>query len=345
MLSLAHKIGPLTPAKVYSNPNGVSVGAIRWDGVYGEGANLTNENTYLGPDKYHFRAPWWSVAGSGTIQVQGSQTTMDAEIDIAVASGLDHWVFFYYASSSDLNNGFEFYQASPKRDLMKYCLAFSSYSFFSTSVTTNLSETIALLQQSSYKTVLEGRPLIYIYDDGNGTSAASDVTAFRSACASNDLGDPYIIGLHNTFPLECAAIKAANGLDAIGSYSIQYNEVSSYDVLRARAEAYWPALLAADEMVPICMAGWQTEPRGGAGRYDYALTWQMSDHIQRAVNFSAAYSPSKVVLLYAWNEHSEGGWLCPTWVDGTIANANFSYINALAAVHGNTVGPSDVDPA
>lgn len=340
----AHRRGPLIPAKVYGNPSNVAVGAMRWDGVYGDSTILAAENGYLGPDKFHFRAPWWSVAGSDTIELQGDQDTMNAEIDIAVASGLDHWVFFYYASSSEMSNGWDFFQASPKRDLMKYCLAFSSYNFFNTSVTTDLTATINLLKQTNYKLVLTNRPLVYIYDDNNGTSSATNVTDFRAACISEGLGSPYIIGLHDSDPVAGAVIKTANGLDAISSYAYQANEVSSYDVLRKRAEVYWPTLLAASEMVPICMAGWHTEPRGGAGRYAYALPWQLSDHIQNAINYSAANSPAKVVLIYAWNEHSEGGWLCPTWVDGTIDNANFDYVNALALIYGNTVGPSDVEP-
>ena len=23
--------------------------------------------------------------------------------------------------------------------------------------------------------------------------------------------------------------------------------------------------------------------------------------------------PARTVIIYAWNEHDEGGWLCPTW--------------------------------
>lgn len=331
-IDLVYKADNPVPPKGYSNPDGVAVGAIRWDAVYGDAGILASENGYLGPDKYHFRAPWWSVAGPGTINMRGNQATMDAEIDIAAASGLDHWVFFYYNSNSEMNNGFEFFQASPKRNLMKYCLAFASYAFFNATVATNLAATIDLLNQPNYKKIKDNRPLVYLYDDGSGTNSAASVSAFRLACLGAGLGDPYLVGLSGSNIANSSAIKTNNGLDAISSYAAGGNEFSSYDVLRSKAETFWQKLKAADEMVPICMAGWHTEPRGGAGRYNYALPWQLSDHVQNAINFSAANSPSKAVLLYAWNEHSEGGWLCPTWRDGTLANANFDYINAITRV-------------
>jgi hypothetical protein len=31
--------------------------------------------------------------------------------------------------------------------------------------------------------------------------------------------------------------------------------------------------------------------------------------------------PANTVIVYAWNEHDEGGWLCPTWTPGGVADA------------------------
>jgi len=43
------------------------------------------------------------------------------------------------------------------------------------------------------------------------------------------------------------------------------------------------------------------------------------DHVQDAFDFIGANSSicdADTTLMYAWNEHDEGGWLCPT-LDGS----------------------------
>ncbi|WFU37333.1 glycoside hydrolase family 99-like domain-containing protein [Bradyrhizobium sp. CB82] len=331
MLNLANRIGPSTPARVYGNPHGVAVGAMRWNGVYAETTVLTQENGYLGPNQYHFRAPWWSVAGDNTISVQGNATTMDAEINYAVAAKLGYWAFFYYGSATtgELNRAFTLFQASSIKNKINWCLAWASFGIFNTDVATNLPYVVSLLAQSNYQTVLGGRPLVYLYDDGNGTSSASQVTTFRSACTSAGLGNPYIVVLHFD-PTSANAIKVSNGLDAISSYSIQFNEKTSFDMLRVEVEAWWRQQTAVADMVPCCMSGWQTAPRGGTVYYEYALASQITEHLQDAIDFAASQAacPARALLCYAWNEHSEGGWLCPTYIDGVSADA--SRLNAAA---------------
>lgn len=328
MLGQSHKIGPIRPPIVYSNPHGVKVGAIRWDGVYQNGTVETQEVGYLSPNQYHFRAPWWSTAGSNTIAFAGSQATLDAEIDYAAAAGI-YWAFFRYAVGDAMNTAWNFFQASSKRATMPYCLFWGAYGYFSTEVGNNLANIITFLSQPNYVTVLGGRPLIYIYNDGNGTSAAAAVATLRSACLTAGLLNPYIVGCNGNPISGAVAIKTANNLDAISFYAIQFNDTSTYDLLCSKVADYWKQTLAASEMIPTAMTGWNPAPRGQPGNTDYAIAAQLSAHAQAAIDFSAANCPSKAVLAYAWNEHSEGGYICPLYVDGTAAD--HSRLDAFAA--------------
>jgi hypothetical protein len=50
-------------------------------------------------------------------------------------------------------------------------------------------------------------------------------------------------------------------------------------------------------------------------------------------NIESSYleeAPSRAILIYAWNEHDEGGWLCPTINED--GSTNDSRMEALAKV-------------
>jgi len=87
--------------------------------------------------------------------------------------------------------------------------------------------------------------------------------------------------------------------------------------------------------VPLSMAGWDQRPRqerpqtwnraaqkpyiGLARNYALATRTEIMDHVQDAFDFIGANSSicdADTTLMYAWNEHDEGGWLCPT-LDGS----------------------------
>ena len=44
-------------------------------------------------------------------------------------------------------------------------------------------------------------------------------------------------------------------------------------------------------------------------------TKELATHVKEAILWTSERKqvcPSKTVIIYAWNEHDEGGWLCPT---------------------------------
>jgi hypothetical protein len=43
---------------------------------------------------------------------------------------------------------------------------------------------------------------------------------------------------------------------------------------------------------------------------------EIAAHVQRAIEWTGQHrsiTPANTIIIYAWNEHDEGGWLCPTW--------------------------------
>ena len=91
------------------------------------------------------------------------------------------------------------------------------------------------------------------------------------------------------------------------------------------------------QMVPFASAGWDPCPRFACPidhsfKKDYGGNYatvasgapqQIANHLQSVIEWAAYHqiardrfsyptAPAKKVLIYAWNEFDEGGWLCPT---------------------------------
>ena len=94
--------------------------------------------------------------------------------------------------------------------------------------------------------------------------------------------------------------------------------------------AWANALATKTPYVPLVTTGWDKRPR-----QDHPVSWEknpgyaqqqtwpatptpteLAAHLGRALAFVKAHPsvcPANTVIVYAWNEHDEGGWLCPTW--------------------------------
>jgi len=64
------------------------------------------------------------------------------------------------------------------------------------------------------------------------------------------------------------------------------------------------------------MRGWDGRPRNYAGAwYEPAKPAEVADAVKCALDWNRANpntARAGTVLIYAWNEYDEGGWLCPT---------------------------------
>ncbi|NBV20454.1 MAG: hypothetical protein EBS05_00435, partial [Proteobacteria bacterium] len=91
------------------------VGAIRWDGWYGEGAVVRAMEHSLGQPKYHFRLPWFArFDETGTVHINGDSTAViEQEIAYASQAGLNYWAFVdYWNEASGMSIGLNRYLAA-----------------------------------------------------------------------------------------------------------------------------------------------------------------------------------------------------------------------------------------
>lgn len=340
------------PTRSYvGNTDNAIVGALRWDAWYHptQDSIRTAMEASLGPSQYHWRLPFFATEPTAeSAVIAGTQADMDAEIAYAVEAGLDYWAFFWYgmASTNGMKAGWDYYQASPDKNNVKWCFYFSGLTPFYDDVVNHLATIVGYMGQVNYQNTPSGRPLVFMYDDAaSRTNLAARIVTFRAAVTAAGLGDPYIIFHQSTAD---ATILTTYDFDATTTYAPIFSVTGAkpYNLLDTAARAVWATQAAQSvDVVPSFTMGWDRRPRvenpvpweapgGSLSDYYYLENRQdVSTHIDAVLAWARANptrTPEKIIIGYAWNENDEGGWIVPT-LDGS-GGVNVDRINALKAV-------------
>lgn len=331
-----------------SSVSRVSVGAIRWDGYYG-GPVTTDEEKMLGPSQFQERAPFFSkILDDSTISINGNlAATMSKEIEYAVQSGIDYWAFLAYPWFSDqysqditLSTAATLYLNSPDMKKINFCWIVGGHLYWNGRWDKYMAHrALETCRMSNYQTVLDGRPLIYFFEEGIIATEANIVTCksrleklSNALVAAGGKAPYYVFMGWNTSDWDKA--KRA-GFDAWSFYA-GGGSGKYADAAQSVKQVRWvqPTSLGIPT-VPVVSAGWNALPRieyrekygptsyWGPDSYTSAKRSECGDlptadelaaHLKDAMNFTANNSlcDAKTCIMYAWNEHSEGGWLCPT---------------------------------
>ena len=321
-----------------------SLGAIYWDGWF-VGNPYQSE---LAPAAYQDRLPFYST-GYGTPKitvVNDSQAVMNQEILDAKKGGLSYFAFDWYSPATftgadAYNHGLYDYLSSPDKADLNFSLLLQADSIGSKA---NWRATAAVLvnmfKQPTYEKVLGNRPLVYMLDPslltqtfGSNAATLAAMTTLRNASIAAGLGSPYIVGQVGSAQEGVADIKTY-GMDAIGSYEnspyengqiadFPHSELSNADQL------FWNQTASTGKnVVPTITTGWDSRPRwpgdvnGDApGPYfTEATPTDVYNDVTTALNWTTTHQTSdtaQTVLMYAWNETDEGGWLVPTIAAGS----------------------------
>lgn len=273
------------------------------------------------PEKYHGRLPFYAaVRGPGQVEARCvAQETMDREIAFAREAGIDYWAFDWYSPGSGLALARELYLASAHRDAVKWCVILATNPF-------SAAERDWLVEQfkaTNYQCVLGGRPLVYVFEASRTHGAL--VRELREGAARAALPTPFVVFMG--WSAAVAEVANACGADALGAYVNPVGNRGTFAANMAHERNQWQALLASGEqMVPTVTTGWDPRPF-----LDYPVPWyrgaseshwvepatadQVAVQLQEALNYVSAQPAATLantVLVYAWNENAEGGWIVPT---------------------------------
>ena len=277
------------------------------------------------------------------VQIDGaSQPIVDREIQYARTARLDYWAFLLYEPGSAMNYGLEYYLSSSHKRGLHFCLILEQQRWSSREVAQQWFARVAsLVSRPEYQLVSGNRPLLYILAARPGSQAwgarhpDEAASLLRSALGGAGHGKAYVVILDSR-AAEASALRAQAHADAISAYAYQRGARNApYAKLAREAEQFWNDCQATGSaVVPIVMTGWDRRPR-----VEHPVPWEtyqrpgegidkfyasptpaeLSSHLRDAVEWVNAHpadTPSKAVLIYAWNENDEGGWLVPTLQDG-----------------------------
>jgi hypothetical protein len=232
------------------------------------------------------------------------------------------------------------YLNHPDRERINFCWIIGSHLYWKPGrwekMRGRLLETCIL---QNYQKVLNGRPLIYFYNTGITESEENIQTCRERLRDLNssliDAGGkrPYYVFMGWDISDWPKAQKA--GFHAWSFYAgggIGTYADASYQVRRARWE------IPEEEgipLVPVVSTGWNRMPRFAYQAAHGKVPWwdedayppdkadqnvelpepfEISAHLADAIGFAKMHTVCKArtCIIYAWNEHSEGGWICPT---------------------------------
>jgi hypothetical protein len=258
---------------------------------------------------------------------------MDAEIRYAHEAGIDYWAFVMYPKTFPATTGgLDLYLNSAHKKDVRFCMMSDHLD------NETMDRLLNYFKNPSYQTVLDGRPLLYLLGP-NGLRSLQE-PRWRDAKRSierlrqkvlHTLGKtPYIVHLWGW----SGAKEVVNslGLDSMGAYSLNFEDKGApYATLAAKTRDKWDEWMNNGlKVVPLVTAGWDRRPRvmnpvsweQSSARpdeieyyYGAPTPEELASLLRDAVEWCKLHAKSaeaNVVLIYAWNEIDEGGWLLPS---------------------------------
>ena len=337
------------------------VGAIRWDGWYGEGSVVSQVEYSLGQPKYHFRLPWFArVVSAGQVSINGdSQAIIEQEIEYAALAGLNYWAFVDYVNESrDMHLALNRYLAVEDKQGVRYCFV-EEGSRLDRVGTPVWSRLVEHFQHPDYQTVLDGRPLLFVFVKTTKLGKM-EWDELKQQTIAAGVKPPYLV-LMGWNPEQDSKDMVELGFDAVsayargGSYSMEQPSYAQQCEM-IRRDRWEKCRSLKVPHITFASSGWDTRPRN-----ERPPTWmqavtatpdptpiaeqkplidsvtstphELAAHIREAVEWTNAnrdINPANAVIIYAWNEHDEGGWLQPTL--GESGEPNAERIKAIEKV-------------
>jgi len=327
-----------------------AVGAIRWD-AWTKGSEW---EANLGPRQWRNRLPFYGrEVGEEAVEVIADrQTVMDQEIAYAKAAGLDYWAYcfslptdltaqpdeyalrLHLASAHKADVDFAFVMMGPgwwgpKAEYGRAAEALAAY-----------------FSDPAYQKVGDNRPLLFVYyrenlapHFGGEAQARAALDLIRAKAVEAGLGPPLIVA-QVWHAAEGAKLVDALGFGAISAYAMVDlanwgDQEYPYANLAAGNRAFWESCKATGkQVIPLVSAGWDPRPRWRDPKrfeelykskprgpwYVQPTPTELAESLRTAMEWVKAnpeVTQPQAVLIYAWNETDEGGWLVPTLSEGT----------------------------
>jgi hypothetical protein len=323
----------------------VKIGAYYFDGWNPQASHVTDRLK----TEFANREPVWGW-------MDDTPAVMQQQIDLAANGGLSFWSFCWYwpeygGPESPLNNALALYLQAPNRARLQFCLMVANHSGYRIGPKdwpAVSAAWIALFKQPTYLTV-DGKPLLIFFSTGELLKAFGSPAAV-SAAFDQLRADARAAGLPGVSIAACTLPGPQNGwpdlepLRACGfDVFTGYNYSGAGRTDPVGKEQHFADLIPAHEKIwdlfaqngqrpciPLVTIGfdrrpWElpSDPDAKHGLYYPDRTPALVEQIiAQAVTWVKANpthaTAERLVLLYAWNENGEGGYLTPTKAEGSV---------------------------
>jgi len=325
------------------------VGAIRWD-AWTRGSEWERN---LGPQQWRDRLPFYGrEVGEDEVEIDAArQEVMDQEIAYASTAGLDFWAYCFHLpqdlSTPPDSYGVRLHLSSHRKNDVHLCFILMAQGWWGPKNDYwRAAEALAsYFADPAYQKVMGDRPLVFVYYVeqlieyfGGEEEARRGLDTIRAKSVALGTGPPYIVAQVWNADTGARYVDQV-GFDAIGAYAmIRFGDGDAeypYSALAEGNRRFWEACRATGKpLVPLVSAGWDHRPRWRDPKrfeelyksppcgpwYTQPTPQELADHLRAAIDWVDAHpeaAPARTVLIYAWNESDEGGWLVPTVAEGT----------------------------
>lgn len=330
-----------SPAVEAAEP--VRVGVYYFDGWSG----TPNENGYTHHiterlvTEFSEREPVWGWRAD-TAEI------METQIDYAADAKLGFFAFCWYpkleekARAMNLHNALGLFLKAPNKDRLEFCLLVANHGPFRAGPDNwdTLCEAWIELFREPNHLKINGKPVIIFFSSGELRQSFESPDAVKTALAelrqrAQEAGLPGVTVAGCVWPgqdmndMELCGFDIFTGYNYPG-YGIRGEERErDYDELLAGDKKAWDHIAESTttRYIPAAMVGWDMRPWEPANEPPKSYYFlgstpeKTAQGVQNAidwVNLHPDRTPEeRLVLLYAWNENGEGGFLTPTRKDGT----------------------------
>ena len=311
------------------------VGVINWDcGLPPTTFFGSYISKSLGPREFRDRTPYYAIqTAPDAIEVPDrTQADFDAELRHAIAAGIDYFAYCWYddreltehvvegsATAADghvqeLNKARKLHLTSALRNQIGLCaILLTSHPY----TDDEFRDLAAAMAEPCYEK-LGGRPLVFVF----GQKWPAPVARLKAICRERGVAEPYValVERWETPPEELALA------DALSDYSGCLTGATWEALVEDMKAGNEYRIAQGRPIIPHFSMGWDPSPRVkhpvpwcGYPALDYAKAATPEQLLAGAREFRkwladhAEHCPTGHLVVFAWNEFEEGGWICPTW--------------------------------
>ena len=334
----------------------IRVGVVQWDCSlpagywWGEFQMRT-----LSPKKYRTATPYYAdVIGENEIRYHArTQEEFDREFQYAIDAGIDYFAYVFYGEhgskahvqtcESDcshmvhqLKYAYRMYLSSSLKDKIGFAAIMGKHPFMEA----DYLELAELMKQPFYEKV-DGRPIVYLFwqikeEDINGVLKAVEQVGGEKPLFIAMFGGK--LPMNTRYDLVDGLSAYSCGKDSITTHAELLDAAIEENIWRATAREN--SLIDAkniDKTVPLYPVGWDPSPRVDIPSpwttypaTSYAKQPTIQDLEEGAKVFADKIKNTDClrdtffghIMMFAWNEFEEGGWICPTYNEDLSINTD-----------------------